>query len=485
MKHRISHLNNKAMYSSFLLATRNVKGIHLLMFLLITSFSYVQAQGEWKKNSKGHYVYVYKPSSVTPVKVTTKPSPTYRKEIPERPSKKTAETNVDYKLYYDKEVDNNEMRIARQGGKWGLMNKNGFYSAPLIYDSILSAGSSKLYPAKKNGKWGFLDQYGYEKIKLIYTAIIKPFNNTGSYATVEENGRQFQIKENGLEPRVGELTGGYDITLPFGEELAAVNKRYSDNYNDSYWGFIDTKGKVIIPLIYDIAYSFKDGLAYVRAKGGGYGFIDKKGKIIIPLEYSMAENFSEGLVALYKNGKWGFLDPKGKIILPFIYDEAKSFKDGKAAVKQNGEYFFIDRSGNNLGIDYNRYEPAVEGLIKVKKEGLYGFIDLKGKVIIPFIYPYAHLTSGFILVFLDHKAGIIDKTGKVIIPLIYEDGGFFSEGLFGMRKAKLWGFVDEKGNTVIEFKYDYVNKHFKDGIAEVSLNGEIIKINKSGEKVSQ
>lgn len=485
MKHRISHLNNKAMYSSFPVVIRKVKGLYLLIFLLITSFSYVQAQGEWKKNSKGHNVYVYKPSPVTPVKVTTKPSPTYRKKLPEPTAKKTAEKNVDYKLYYDKEVDINEMRIARQGGKWGLMNKNGLYSAPLIYDSILSAGSSKFYPAKKNGKWGFLNQYGFEKINLIYDAIIKPFGYAGSYATVVEHGIQFQIKENGLRPRVGELTGGYDVTEPFSEGLACVNKRYSDDYNDSYWGFIDNKGKVIIPLIYDIAYSFKDGLAFVHARGRGYGFIDKKGISVIPLEYSMAKDFSEGLVALNKNGKWGFLDPKGKIILPFIYDEAKSFKDGKAAVKQNGEYFFIDRSGNNLGLDYSRYEPAVDGLIKVKKEGLYGFIDLKGKVIIPFIYPYAHMRDGFILVFLNHKAGIIDKTGKVIIPLAYEDGDWFYEGLFGMRKGKLWGFLDEKGNTVIEFKYAYINKHFKDGIAEVSLNGEIIKINKSGDKVSQ
>lgn len=484
MKHHISHLNNKAMYSSFPVAIRNVKGLYLLGLLLITSFSHVEAQGEWKKNSKGHYVYVYKPSSNTPVKITTKPSPVYRKTVPERTVKKNVEKQVDYSLYYDKEVDANGMRIARQAGKWGLMNTNGFYSVPLIYDSILPAGNSKLYPTKKNGKWGFIDGGGIEKVPLIYNAIVKPFGYAGSYATVVEHGRQFEIKENGSVLRVSELTGGYDITQPFSEGLACVYKRYSDRYGDAYWGFIDKKGTVIIPLVYDLAYSFKEGLAYVKAKGGYYGFIDKKGKIIIPLEYFGEGIFSEGLTALTKNGKAGYFDTKGNIILPFIYEDANAFKDGKAVVKQNGERFFIDRSGNRIGIVYDSYEPAVDGLIKVKKGNLYGFIDLNGKEIIPLIYPYASLSGGFILVFMDHKAGIIDKTGKVIIPLIYEDGNWFYEGLVAMRKGKLWGFIDEKGNTAIEFKYTYV-KPFKDGIAEVSLNGEIFKINKSGEKVSQ
>ncbi len=45
--------------------------------------------------------------------------------------------------------------------------------------------------------------------------------------------------------------------------------------------------------------SFSDGLAVVR-KGdqetGKYGYIDKTGKVVIPLEYDLAWGFSEGLV---------------------------------------------------------------------------------------------------------------------------------------------------------------------------------------------
>src|SRR5690606_38660524 len=72
----------------------------------------------------------------------------------------------------------------------------------------------------------------------------------------------------------------------FSEGLAAVNK------NDKY-GFIDTKGKVVIEPKYDWASSFSDGLAIVSAEGL-YGAIDKKGKTVIPFEYQALADFQEG-----------------------------------------------------------------------------------------------------------------------------------------------------------------------------------------------
>ena len=47
------------------------------------------------------------------------------------------------------------------------------------------------------------------------------------------------------------------------------------------WGFIDKFGKEVIPLIYDYAKNFDDGLAQVK-KGDKWGFIDKNGKEVTP-----------------------------------------------------------------------------------------------------------------------------------------------------------------------------------------------------------
>ena len=63
---------------------------------------------------------------------------------------------------------------------------------------------------------------------------------------------------------------------------------------------------------YDFVDSFSERLARV-VKNGKYGFVDKKGKIVIPLKYDNAGSFSEGLAWVEKDGKEGFVDKKGKV----------------------------------------------------------------------------------------------------------------------------------------------------------------------------
>ena len=80
---------------------------------------------------------------------------------------------------------------------------------------------------------------------------------------------------------------------------------------DKKWGFVDKNGKETIPLIYQNAYSFGEGLACVQLNNY-WGFIDKSGSVVIPTMYDMAYSFQEGLALVSLNNKWGFVD-LGKI----------------------------------------------------------------------------------------------------------------------------------------------------------------------------
>ncbi len=51
------------------------------------------------------------------------------------------------------------------------------------------------------------------------------------------------------------------------------------------------------------------------AKKGKCGFIDTTGSTVIPLEYDNARSFNEGLAAVKKNGKWGFIDKSGNMLV--------------------------------------------------------------------------------------------------------------------------------------------------------------------------
>ena len=61
------------------------------------------------------------------------------------------------------------------------------------------------------------------------------------------------------------------------------------------YGFINKKGKVKIPAIYDKAFPFVNGLAYVEIIGVP-GYIDNKGREIIPINYKQLWFESDGII---------------------------------------------------------------------------------------------------------------------------------------------------------------------------------------------
>src|SRR5690242_14305812 len=79
------------------------------------------------------------------------------------------------------------------------------------------------------------------------------------------------------------------------------------------------------------------------------GFVDNSGKIIVPLEYDDAGIFSEGLAWVKKDDKYGYVDKTGKLVIPLKYDEASNFGLGCAAVSWNdgrtSEVDYIDKTG--------------------------------------------------------------------------------------------------------------------------------------------
>ena len=141
--------------------------------------------------------------------------------------------------------------------------------------------------------------------------------------------------------------------------LAAVLCFFNVNF-----AFAGQTYKEVIPLKYDEACGFSEGLAAVGliSEDGHkfkFGYIDKTGKVVIPFKYDYfgEENyksgyyFSEGLSAVKLNSKWGFIDKTGKEVIPPKYDLAGDFSEGLAAVGLIGEdgykfkFGYIDKTG--------------------------------------------------------------------------------------------------------------------------------------------
>ena len=81
------------------------------------------------------------------------------------------------------------------------------------------------------------------------------------------------------------------------------------------------------------------------------------------------------------------------------------------------------------------------------------------------------------------KWGYIDKKGNTVIDCIYEDAKDFSEGLAVVKKNSKCGYINNKGEVVIDFKYDSADSFsFGYGVGYIGRSKNIV-IDKSGNEI--
>ncbi len=82
--------------------------------------------------------------------------------------------------------------------------------------------------------------------------------------------------------------------------------------------------------------------------GDKWGYIDTSGKVIIAVEFDLAWEFKINYGAVLKNNKWGFINKKGQYVIQPIYDQVSRDFDKKtkvANVSIANHHFFIDLKG--------------------------------------------------------------------------------------------------------------------------------------------
>jgi hypothetical protein len=220
-----------------------------------------------------------------------------------------------------------------------------------------------------------------------------------------------------------------------------------------------------------------------------YGFIDRRGKIVIPYKFENAHDFSEGLAEVMINGKWGFIDCKGEIVIKPQYDGVVEFSEGRAVVKKREKWYIIDKTGKHIknksfDLGYNSYYR--EGILKVYDgEGRCGYLDINGNLKIPFLYDFVSkdFSEGLACVKKDRKYGYIDKTGKVVIPIKFYKAWSFNKGfarVIDFYKERY--YINKKGERITGINIEDFND-FSEGYAAVKINGKWGFINKSGKIV--
>lgn len=122
-------------------------------------------------------------------------------------------------------------------------------------------------------------------------------------------------------------------------------------------GYINEKFKIVIEPRYGLhSTCFKEGKAVVCTPKAfdpnteKYGYIDKTGKEVIPLIFEYANSFSEGVAAVQKNNKWGVIDKRGNLVIDFKYDMLSDCVNGLFLFAIDYKIGIMDKKGNELAV---------------------------------------------------------------------------------------------------------------------------------------
>lgn len=318
--------------------------------------------------------------------------------------------------------------------------------------------SLKFIPVKQGEYWGYIDQSGK---MIISPQFEEAFTFNEGLALVRTTDDKYGFINEKGEYKIPAV---YKDAAGFSEGLANVVK---ENQKVEYIG---KDGKTVFTPEGEIeyAYPFKDGMALVKI-GNKYGYINRTGKVVIPVQYEEANNFSEGLAMVLveenEKGKYGFIDKEGKIVITPQFEKAYyGFKEGMAPIKLGNKYGFINKEGKiAITPTYDDVNLFTNGLAAARMGGdLWGFIDKEGK--------------------------------WKINPQFEAVTGFNNSGISGVKTTTnhKWGFINKSGETTIESQFESVLGTFVDGIAITELDDKYgvigtdgkYKVNPQYERVS-
>lgn len=356
--------------------------------------------------------------------------------------------------------------------------------------SITEKHFSEGFAAVSNAEehWGFVDETGKEIIPCVFDNV---YNFSNGFSIIERDYKK------GIIDKTGKLIllGDYEEIKPQEDGSFIVN--YYDERVCKERKF-NSNGEILISLHGDL--------------------------VAIPKEYDWCdEEFHEGFLSVRANDKWGVINTRFELVVECIYNEKVRFDESIAIAKSDdasvvltpfhtlfwGVYCDIQRyRGYNLFVcltikgDYDIYNgfgillfssTAIRSRIQIPGTTKMSSNRFKPRTIIPMGYNFFKYSC--VATYEKRsvkKWGICGLNGEIVLEACLDEIGSMGDGLISAAKTvtrngcemQLWGYVDIKGNVVIDYKYAFAQP-FTHGIAKVSYtNRELGLISTDGKELT-
>ncbi|MBD3589513.1 WG repeat-containing protein [Bacteroides sp. GM023] len=312
-------------------------------------------------------------------------------------------------------------------------------------------------------RWGIIDQEG----KVL-------FENEFQEEPVAIMNDRFFVKNNEglyecytLEEKPKKIGKEYVSIHPFVEDVTPVVEE------DQPISFIDKDGKTVCTFdkyenkaVMKIT-NFSDGLAVFQTEDDLFGYVDTKGKVVIKPQYAGASIFQEKMALVRdKDEKVFAIDRKGKKLFDINTSQLSIFQPYHSGMlvfytKDKDEPGCLDNKGEKVIKPSSRFDiiDAFEGDVAPVKEGEYwGFINKKGEVLIRAKYQSVNFyNSEFACVMDKDKWGIIDYNGEILCDFECDEIMPFYNGKYAYAKSHdYYVLIDKRGKEINKKEYSFI-----------------------------
>lgn len=357
--------------------------------------------------------------------------------------------------------------VAYRGNKYGLVNRNGDIVLKFKYDSISNFDNPEIYKVTSNHRCGLVNFKGDFIADPVYTEIIY------------ESPSVIYLDKDGLKG-VCDING-YIIVPTVFDDVQYCDNNFAMVKEGNYWHLYNCLTDYMYEQKYDEVYKISAGIqtdnfmikGFYVMKDGKWGCVDSFGNTVIELKYDALDKFDiNGRARVIHGNKFGIVDCGGRVIIPPAFDYLDSFGALNITVAQLGNKYGILKSDFSIltAFEYDYIYPFNDKQSTVAyKDGKYGIISSECEILADFKYIHMEdFVDGLSLAHNGVGYGYVDHRGNEIIDCVHDDVKQGTSLSVFLKKDDKWALFSKNGENLTGFCYSNA-ANFSNGLSAVSL----------------
>jgi hypothetical protein len=383
--------------------------------------------------------------------------------------------------YREIKIDDEGLISTKSFDEWKILDGENHELRKIAADE-LDPITKGLYIISVSKKLGVMDE-GFTSI--IYPEFDELRNFYYGKLIAKKNGKNGLIRINGTEV----LPFQFDSLEWDGQFIRAKenDKNSFSNYGQKGWNLYDTFGIKKNPRSYQYLGAY-NGKFFPVLNKGFRGAINRFGEEFIHCVYDSIFEYKNDQLAVKYQGQYGIINLKEDWLLPPQHFKVKLINEEKYLEIHPSMIFVKNFSGEIIYFTDNNFELKAECLIEYLPDGTEKMVSLNGQTISRTQEPNDVSEEIFIPseglqgIKRDGLFGFVDARGRLRIANRYEAIGQFKEQLAPVKILGKWGFVNPEDNIAINPSYESAQE-FEEGLAIVKRNGKIGIIDKDDKTI--